>query len=43
MNWNLVHIVINRSHVLETVGAAYAWQEEARALYHTEEKMALPF
>ncbi len=36
MNWILGHIVTNRSHVLETVGAAHAWQEEVRALYHTE-------
>jgi hypothetical protein len=35
MNWILGHIVTNRSHVLETVGAAHAWQEEVRALYHT--------
>lgn len=35
MNWILGHIVTNRSHVLETVGAAHAWQEEIRALYHT--------
>ena len=36
MNWILGHIVTNRSHVLETVGAAHEWQEEVRALYHTE-------
>lgn len=36
MNWILGHIVTNRSHMLETVGAAHAWQEEVRALYHTE-------
>lgn len=35
MNWILGHIVTNRSHVLETVGAAHPWQEEVRALYHT--------
>ena len=35
MNWILGHIVTNRSHVLETVGAAHDWQEEVRALYHT--------
>jgi len=35
MNWILGHIVSNRSHVLETVGAAHEWQEEVRALYHT--------
>jgi len=36
MNWILGHIVTNRSHVLETVGAAHGWQDEVRALYHTE-------
>ena len=36
MNWILGHIVTNRSHVLETVGAAHAWQEEVRALYHQD-------
>jgi hypothetical protein len=36
MNWILGHIVTNRSHVLETVGAAHEWQDEVRALYHTE-------
>ncbi|GAB4417848.1 MAG: hypothetical protein Kow002_04420 [Anaerolineales bacterium] len=36
MNWILGHIVANRSHVLETVGAAHAWQEEVRALYHQD-------
>ena len=36
MNWILGHIVTNRSHVLETVGAQHSWQEEVRALYHTE-------
>lgn len=36
MNWILGHIVTNRSHVLETVGAAHVWQDEVRALYHTE-------
>jgi len=35
MNWILGHIVTNRSHVLETVGAAHTWQEDVRALYHT--------
>lgn len=36
MNWILGHIVTNRSHTLETVGAAHAWQDKVRALYHTE-------
>ena len=36
MNWILGHIVTNRSHVLETIAAPHAWQEEVRALYHTE-------
>jgi DinB superfamily len=36
MNWILGHVVTNRSHVLETVGAAHDWQEEIRALYHTD-------
>lgn len=36
MNWILGHIVTNRSHVLETVGAAHVWRDEVRALYHTE-------
>lgn len=36
MNWILGHIVTNRSHVLETVAAPHAWQEEVRALYHTD-------
>jgi hypothetical protein len=49
MNWILGHIVTNRSHVLETVGAAHAWQEEVRALYHqdtppvTPESSSVPF
>ena len=49
MNWILGHIVTNRSHVLETVGAAHAWQEEIRALYHqdtppvTSESPSVPF
>lgn len=42
MNWILGHIVTNRSHVLETVGAAHAWQEEVRALYHTETPPVTP-
>ena len=36
MNWILGHIVTNRSHVLETVGAVHTWQEEVRALYHQD-------
>lgn len=36
MNWILGHIVTNRSHVLETVGVAHAWQDEVRALYHQD-------
>lgn len=35
MNWILGHIVNNRSHVLESVGAAHDWQAEVRGLYHT--------
>ena len=35
MNWILGHIVTNRSHVLETVGATHTWQGEVRARYHT--------
>ena len=36
MNWILGHIVSNRSHVLETVETTHGWQEEVRALYHTD-------
>lgn len=36
MNWILGHIVTNRSHVLETVGAAHEWDQEVRTLYHTD-------
>ena len=36
MNWILGHIVTNRSHVLEVVGAEHAWQEEVRTLYHQD-------
>ncbi|MGD8406061.1 MAG: hypothetical protein PVJ21_20565 [Anaerolineales bacterium] len=49
MNWILGHIVTNRSHVLETVGAAHDWQEKVRALYHqdtppvTLESPSVPF
>lgn len=42
MNWILGHIVTNRSHVLETVGAAHEWQDEVRALYHTETPPVTP-
>ncbi len=42
MNWILGHIVTNRSHVLETVGAAHAWQEGVRTLYHTETPPVTP-
>jgi hypothetical protein len=42
MNWILGHIVTNRSHVLETVGAAHAWQAEVRALYHTDTPPVTP-
>jgi hypothetical protein len=35
MNWILGHIVTNRSHTLETVGAGHTWGEQARLLYHT--------
>jgi len=36
MNWILGHIVTNRSHVLETVNVVHFWQEDVRALYHTD-------
>lgn len=42
LNWILGHIVTNRSHVLETVGAAHAWQEAVRALYHTDTPPIMP-
>jgi hypothetical protein len=42
MNWILGHIVTNRSHVLETVGAGHAWQEEVRALYHQDTQPVTP-
>jgi hypothetical protein len=42
MNWILGHVVTNRSHVLETVGAAHAWQDEVRALYHTDTPPVTP-
>lgn len=42
MNWILGHIVTNRSHVLETVGAVHTWQDEVRALYHQETQPVTP-
>jgi len=42
MNWILGHIVTNRSHVLETVGAAHAWQDEVRELYHQDTQPVTP-
>lgn len=42
MNWILGHIVTNRSHVLETAGAAHAWQDETRALYQQDTPPVLP-
>jgi hypothetical protein len=42
MNWILGHIVTNRSHVLETVGAAHDWQGEVRALYHQDTQPVTP-
>ena len=42
MNWILGHIVANRSHVLETVGAAHDWQEDVRALYHQDTTPVIP-
>jgi len=42
MNWILGHIVTNRSHVLETVGAAHDWQEEVRGLYHQDTQPVTP-
>jgi hypothetical protein len=36
MNWIFGHIVTNRSHVLEVVGATHTWQEEVRKLYHQD-------
>jgi len=35
LNWVLGHIVTNRSHALEVVGAEHAWQDEVRKLYNT--------
>lgn len=36
LNWVLGHIVANRSHALEVVGAEYSWQDEVRRLYQTD-------
>ena len=36
MNWILGHIVTNRSHALEVVGADHAWRENVRRLYNTD-------
>lgn len=35
LNWVLGHIVTNRSHALEVVGAEHGWQEDIRRLYQT--------
>jgi hypothetical protein len=35
MNWVIGHIVTNRSHTLEVVGAEHVWQEDVRKLYKT--------
>ena len=35
LNWVLGHIVTNRSHTLEVVGAEHAWQDKVRELYNT--------
>jgi len=35
LNWVLGHVVTNRSHALEVVGAEHAWQDEVRKLYNT--------
>jgi hypothetical protein len=42
MNWILGHIVTNRSHMLETVGAAHAWREEVRVFYHQDTQPVTP-
>jgi hypothetical protein len=34
-NWVFGHIVTNRSHALEVVGAEHVWQEDVRRLYQT--------
>lgn len=38
LNWVLGHIVTNRSHALEVVGAEHGWQDEVRELYQTGTK-----
>lgn len=35
LNWVLGHIVANRSHAQEVVGAKHDWQEDVRRLYDT--------
>lgn len=35
LNWVLGHILTNRSHALQVVGAQHAWQEQVRRLYQT--------
>ena len=42
MNWILGHIITNRSHVLEVVGAAHGWQEDVRDLYHQDTQPVTP-
>jgi len=42
MNWILGHIVTNRSHVLEVIGAEHAWQDEVRNLYHQDTQPVTP-
>ncbi len=42
MNWILGHIVTNRSHVLEVVGAEHAWQQAVRDLYHQDTQPVTP-
>lgn len=42
MNWILGHIVTNRSHVLEALGAEHDWQQEVRDLYHQDTQPVTP-
>ena len=42
MNWILGHIVTNRSHVLEVVGAEHEWQQAVRELYHQDTQPVTP-
>ena len=42
MNWILGHIVTNRSHVLEVVGAEHEWQDAVRDLYHQDTQPVTP-